>query len=273
MPALHVPHLGTIHYHEYGSGRSLLFAFHGYGMTGKQFQVLEKSVLPHYRVIGFDHFFHGGSKPAGTEEKRILSGMEKEDVKQYIDAFFTAQGHRERFSLLGYSIGANFVLTLTEFFAAEIDRIILMAPDGLVPHRGFRFLRQHFFGKRLFRRLTYSKTLATSGLNALKRFRLLDDSLHKIAYAEIDTPQKRLDVYFTLNFIRHISPDMQTVAAAINKYGIRVLLIFGKHDALFPKSNANEFLASVPVAEVHEVPLGHWLVTRELDDYLAEKME
>lgn len=270
MPLLNIPKLGQIHYHEYGSGSKLMFAFHGYGMTGKQFHVLEKSVLQEYRVIGFDHFFHGESKLHTVDEHIILSGMEKADVRLYIDAWFAAFG-RQRFSLMGYSIGANFALTLVEFFADEIDSLVLMAPDGLALHRGFHFLRRHFIGKKLFRRLTYGKNLATGGLNTLRRFRLLDEALHKIAFNEVDTPQKRLDVYYTLNFIRHIVPDLEIAARLINQYHIKTTLVFGKHDQLFPRKNGETFIHLLDNAVVYEVPMGHWLVTKELDEFLAEK--
>lgn len=272
LPHLHIPRLGHIHYHEYGSGSKLMFAFHGYGMTGRQFDVLENSVMKEYRIIGFDHFFHGDSKLHTEEEQAILSGMEKPDVRLYIDAWFEAFG-RQRFSVMGYSIGANFALSLIEFFAAEIDSLVLMAPDGLAVHRGFHFLRRHFIGKKLFRSLTYGKNLATGGLNTLRRFRLLDEALHKIAYNEVDTPQKRLDVYYTLNFIRHISPDIEAIVLLINQHHIQTTLVFGQFDTLFPRSSGVNFVSAINHAEVLEVPMGHWLVTKELDNILSRKKQ
>ncbi|MDB5134976.1 MAG: alpha/beta hydrolase, partial [Mucilaginibacter sp.] len=48
MGFLQIPGLGKVHYYEYGSGSKPLLAFHGYGMTGKQFHVLTNSVLKQY---------------------------------------------------------------------------------------------------------------------------------------------------------------------------------------------------------------------------------
>ena len=75
MGFLQIPGLGKVHYHEYGSGDKPMLAFHGYGMTGKQFHVLKESVLTKYHVYGFDHFFHGESELEGWTEKQILEGM------------------------------------------------------------------------------------------------------------------------------------------------------------------------------------------------------
>ena len=41
MGFLQIPGLGKVHYHEYGNGEKPMLAFHGYGMTGKQFHVLK----------------------------------------------------------------------------------------------------------------------------------------------------------------------------------------------------------------------------------------
>ena len=51
MGFLHLPGLGKVHYHEYGTGQKSLLSFHGYGMTGKQFHVLEQSILPEYKNL------------------------------------------------------------------------------------------------------------------------------------------------------------------------------------------------------------------------------
>jgi pimeloyl-ACP methyl ester carboxylesterase len=269
MGYLHIPQLGQIHYHEYGTGSKPLLAFHGYGMTGKQFHVLEQSVLPEYHVYGFDHFFHGGSALRDWSEQQIVKGMPKTLVRNYVEEWFKRYG-RQRFSVLGYSIGANLALILVEEYADLIDEVILMAPDGLFVYKGFHILTHNILGKQLFRTVTKSKWIAPSLLKTLKRIGFIDASLYKIAWSEMDTEQKRLDVYYTLNLIRRLKPDTRKVAQLINQHDIKCRLIFGKHDNLFPKRQAAPFISTLNNAEVHEVDLGHWLVTADLDKYLVK---
>ncbi|MBK0377903.1 alpha/beta fold hydrolase [Mucilaginibacter segetis] len=268
MGFLDLPGLGKAHYHEYGSGSKPMLAFHGYGMTGKQFHVLEKSVLTKYHVYGFDHFFHGESKLSGWAENKITAGMPKTMVKAYVEEWFKKHG-RQRFSVMGYSIGANIALLLVEEYADLIDDIILMAPDGLSTYKGFHFLLHQPIGRFFFRQVTKSKWLAPSLLNNLKKTGFIDASLHQIAYNEIDTPQKRQDVYYTLNLIRLLKPDAVKIAGLINQHHINCTLIFGKDDNLFPKTAAEPFINMLDDADVHEVPLGHWLVVKQLDEYLV----
>jgi pimeloyl-ACP methyl ester carboxylesterase len=272
MGFLQIPGLGKVHYHEYGSGDKPMLAFHGYGMTGKQFHVLNESVLTKYHIYGIDHFFHGKSEIDGWTEKQILAGMPRTMVKAYLEEWFKIHG-KQKISLMAYSIGANLALILLEEYPELIDEIILMAPDGLSVYKGFDFLTNRSFGKYFFRRATKSKWLAPSLLKNLERFRFIDNSLYNIAYNEIDTEKKRLDVYYTLNLIRLLKPDTEKVVRLINQYKIKCTLIFGRDDQLFPKSGAIAFIGQLENAEVHEVPLGHWLVVPALDEYLVNLSE
>jgi len=267
MGFLQLPGLGKVHFHEYGTGQRPMLAFHGYGMTGKQFTVLEKSILTKYHVYGFDHFFHGGSALDGWTEQQIVAGMPRELIKLYMEAWFNKYG-RQKVSLMAYSIGANIALILLEEFADWIDDIILMAPDGLGPFKGFKFIQQHPVGKLIFAGATKSKWLAPAVLKNLKRLKFIDNDLYTIAYNEIDTPQKRLDVYYTLNLIKQLKPDMEKVVSIINQNHIKHLFIFGKQDMLFPKSAAISVLNKLKQPNVHEVQMGHWLVTAKLDEYM-----
>jgi pimeloyl-ACP methyl ester carboxylesterase len=268
MGFLNLPGLGRVHYHEYGSGAKPLLAFHGYGMTGRQFHVLEKSILKEYHVYGFDHFFHGESTLTGWTEQQIIAGMPKIMVKAYLEAWFQQFG-RQRISLMAYSIGANFALLLVEEFGEYINEVILMAPDGLAVYKGFHFLTHQPVGKNLFRWVSKSNWLAPAVLKGLKRVKFIDESLYRIAYNEVDTEKKRLDVYYTLNLIKQLRPDAEKVAEQINEHHIKCQLIFGKQDLLFPLAPAQPFISKLLQPEVHEVNMGHWLVTPELDEYLA----
>lgn len=268
MGFLQLPGLGKVHFHEYGTGTKPILAFHGYGMLGNQFRVLEQSLLPKYHFYGFDHFFHGQSSLEGWTDKQIRVGMIKEQVRLYLQEWFKVYGE-QRISIIGYSIGANLALILVEEYAHLIDDLILMAPDGLAVHKGFYFLRHHPIGKFIFGWATKSKWLAPFLLKSVKAVGVIDEALYTIAYNEIDTEKKRLDSYYTMNLIRLLKPDVVKIAGLINQYKIKCLLIFGKDDHLYPKKAATPFIEMLDNAEVHEVKMGHWLVTKALDEYLT----
>ena len=270
MGFLEIKGLGKVHYHEYGSGKKLLFAFHGYGMSGSQFDVFEQSLLKQFRVVSFDHFFHGTSYLDEVNEASILVGMEPKFLKEYINTWFEAFGE-ERFSLLGYSIGANLALFLVGHFAPVIDEIILLAPDGLVLHQGFHFLRTSFIGQKIFKKLTYSNWMMLRVLKLLRQLRVIDHSLYTIAKHEISTPEKRLNAYFTIHFLKNIRPNINRVADLINQNHIRCRLYFGEFDDLFPTKNSKKLVQLLLRPELYIVPMGHWMIVPELDVYIAKQ--
>ncbi|MGI4804991.1 MAG: alpha/beta fold hydrolase [Janthinobacterium lividum] len=272
MGWLDIKGLGSVHYHEYGSGKKLLFAFPGYGMSGSQFSVLQKSLVLQYKIIAFDHFFQETSKLYEVKEASVLAGMQPEFLKAYFQKWLD-QNPKQRFSLLGYSIGANMALYLTQHFASQVDELILMAPDGLVVHKGLQFFRTSFIGKKLYRKLTYSNWMMSAALKILKRFKVIDENLYSIASHEIGTLEKRQNGYFTVNFYKNIATDIVQIAALINQHNIRCSLYFGKYDHLFPPKNANKLLGLLNHPEMHILPSGHWLVTTELDNYIAKQTD
>jgi len=259
-----------VHYHEYGSGEKLLFAFPGYGMSGSQFSVMQKSLMKQYKIIAFDHFFQETSKLYMLKEASILTGMQPEVLKRYLQNWL-GQNSKLRFSLLGYSIGANMVLYLTQQFASQVDELILMAPDGLVVHQGLRFLRTSFIGKKLYKKLTYSRWMMAFALKNLKRFMVIDANLYNIASHETETLEKRQNGFFTVHFFKNIAVDIKQIAALINQYHIRCQLYFGKYDNLFPPKNADKLLGLLNHPEMYIVPAGHWLITSELDDFIIKQ--
>ena len=150
-----------------------------------------------------------------------------------------------------------------------IDDVILMAPDGLGGYKGFTFLQHNTFGRFFFKTATKSKWLMPAILKTLKRFNNIDESLYTIAYNEIDTPKKRHDVFYTLNLIRFLQPDVNKGVSLINQHRIKTTFIFGHDDLLFPMKPVLHVINQIIDAEVHEVPMGHWLVTPALDMYLV----
>ena len=51
--------LVKLHYYKFGNGPQIMLCFHGYGMHGKQFKILEGTALASkYTFYGFDLFFH-----------------------------------------------------------------------------------------------------------------------------------------------------------------------------------------------------------------------
>ncbi len=270
MGKYYVENLGTIHYHQYGSGSEFLFVFHGFGMDGKQFNVLEDYFLKKYNIIGINLFYHGETTLDDNSLSNIQKGLSKIQINQLI-APLIEQFQIKKFSIAGYSLGANYALSLIEYYAENINKVYLFAPDGLKIHKGFKFLSNNKVGNWIFRKLTFHPTLMVNFLKIIYQLKLLNDELYKIAYNEIDHIEKRKVVYNHITFQKNIIPNLPLIEQEIRKFQIPIDLIFGKNDHLFPAKNAKSFLLNYEHKRLVTVDFGHWLVTKELDQILISK--
>src|ERR1700748_1489341 len=99
--------LVNLHYYKYGSGPKVMLCFHGYGMHGKQFKLLEGSLGSTYTFYGFDLFFHKETKLKDQGLEKIKQGITKKALADLIREFCEALGIN-RFSVIGYSMGTHY---------------------------------------------------------------------------------------------------------------------------------------------------------------------
>lgn len=64
-----------------------MLCFHGYGMHGKQFKVLEPMLGDKYTFYGFDLFFHQETKLQNQSLDEVKRGISKQELSEIIHAF------------------------------------------------------------------------------------------------------------------------------------------------------------------------------------------
>ena len=118
MNSYDVEGIGTIVYHEYGEGDQYLFAFHGYGMNGKQFQNLPSYFLSKYKVIGINLFFHEGSEIKPYSLRKIREGLAKKDITKLLAPLL------QKYEVMDFAIANLFVCARwnsTQYFFKKYD--------------------------------------------------------------------------------------------------------------------------------------------------------
>src|SRR5688572_12937046 len=101
-----------LEYETFGSGKTPLLAFHGFGTDSNLFRVLEPSLGKRYTVYSLNLPFHGLSQ---VDAKTISHGVTQRQMKKFIEDFLVHIKAAD-FSLLGYSIGGKIVLELITLF-------------------------------------------------------------------------------------------------------------------------------------------------------------
>lgn len=125
---------GSLTYHEYGNGKQIWIALHGFAQEGSVFAVLHPYLPLSITLIALDLPWHGAS--SWTSPTFSL-----EDMHAAIDALL-AKKQATQYSLLGFSFGARLALALSTREAHRWKRLVLLAPDGLPRRDWYAFFDQ-----------------------------------------------------------------------------------------------------------------------------------
>ncbi len=132
-----------MHYLKWGSGKRLLLAFHGYGNDAGIFSPFKEHLEREYTILSFDLPHHGESK--WTKDTPLT----KKDLVAFVDVL-RATYKVDKVSLMGYSMGGRVCLTIIECNPAVVDKVVLIASDGLRIDYFYYFLTRTYIGKRIF---------------------------------------------------------------------------------------------------------------------------
>jgi pimeloyl-ACP methyl ester carboxylesterase len=173
--------IANFHYYEYGRGDEIMIAFHGFGMRGNQFRVLEDALGDRYKIYSFDLFFHGETQLFDTSRSNVKRSVDKMLFAKEILRFLKELGLGDKkFSLLSYSIGSKLALSLIHEISEKISEAYFIAPDGIEPNLLLETGSKNKVINFVFWRFVYLPKTLMRILNLLRNFKYIDDSLHHI---------------------------------------------------------------------------------------------
>ncbi len=238
-------------YQKFGNGSKTLLAFHGYGQESGVISPIAEALNEDYTTYSFDLFFHGKSRWQLGEKP-----LEKIYWKTIIEEFIR-ENNITAFSLLGYSIGAKFLLTTFEHFTNQIGSIFLIAPDGIKTNTWYSLATYPYLLRRLFKATISNPNLLFGIMKLLHWTKALDKGLMKFVRLEMNTIEKRKRVYFSWVVFRHLSFDVSALAEKINGNNISTTIIIGQFDKIITKDNLNNFIDMLDHPQLVMLPCGH----------------
>jgi len=260
--------LVSLHYYKYGNGPKAMLCFHGYGMHGKQFKLLESTLGSKYTFYGFDLFFHKETRLKDQSLAAVKKGITKKDLAALFADFCRHEGIG-RFSVIGYSMGTHYATVLVEELAPVIDEYIIAAPSSLNPGRLITYFSKTKTGNKILEKLALSRHTLTGLLKAFRRLRLINDEEYKILYGEIGTEELRFNFYACFTYLRFLETDEPRLLKALNEQNIKSIFIFGKRDKSFPPGIGDALIAKLKQAEVIILNEGHEMIKRDFVSTLA----
>ena len=241
----------TLHYYRLGNGEKSLICFHGYGQNASFFKPLAEKLSTRYTVYAFDLFYHGQSQWKNCE--LALSSA-------FLSEMMTAWLHQAGIthaSLCGYSMGGKIVLSLVETLEITLEKLLLIAPDGIRTNFWYNMATYPYWARWLFRYTIYHPALFFHSVSFLGKIKVLDKGVIRFAKFQMNTPDKRRKVYCTWLTYRKIKADISKVARRLNDSGIELVIYLGKYDRIITRKSIKPLLRQVKNRELFTIDRGH----------------
>lgn len=233
-----------INYYILGSGPKAAICFHGYGQEASSFTFLEKYIGNQYTFYSLDLPFHGKTKWKDglifthTDLQQIIEKIIRENnVKLHL-----APGETNfKPTLIGFSLGGRVALSFLEANPKKVEKLILLAPDGLKVNFWYWLATQTWPGNKFFAFTLKHPGWFVGFLKLLNKMRLVNTSIFKFVNYYIGDITVRQLLYLRWTTLRKLKPDLHCVKSLISKNNIPVRLIYGKHDRIILSSVGEKF--------------------------------
>lgn len=248
----------TIHYAVWGSGLKLLFCLHGYGEQAESFAALAGYLGEDYTIIAIDMPFHGKTQ---WEEGLLFTPADLYNIMQTIIAKTTGPVQSNpRFNLLGYSMGGRVALHLLQNYPSQIERLVLVAPDGLHKNIWYRLATRTLIGNWLFKYVMYMPGNTSKFLKPFEKYKLVGAGLLRVAHYYTDDEKERARLYCRWTTMRKFKPNLPRIKKTIRQHGIPIRFLFGRFDNIILSHRSNIFKQDTQNVQVHIIDAGHRLL-------------
>lgn len=223
----------TIGYYRFGSGPRIVVCFHGFGEEASIFGFLDSYAGNQFTFYSIDLPFHGK-----TDWKEGLN-LTHTDLQEIVDAI-TREGN-QKLSLIGFSLGGRIALSLYQTMPDKIEKLVLLAPDGLKVNFWYRLATQTWLGNKFFA-LTMKKPSWFFGLlKLLNKLKLVNASIFKFVNYYIGDAEVRRLLYARWTTLRKLKPNISWIKNQVRENKTPVRLIYGRHDRIILSSVGEKF--------------------------------
>jgi pimeloyl-ACP methyl ester carboxylesterase len=237
MLSASISHLSsTIHYIRYGQGRQNVFCFHGFAEDASSFSILEKYSREEFSFFAIDLPFHGKTE---WKEGLVFTQNDLNQIIEHISEQEKITG--QQFSLLAFSLGGRIALSLYESNPSKIEKLVLLAPDGLKINAWYWLATQTWLGNRFFLLTMNRPGWFFWFLKLLNKLKLVNTSIFKFVNYYISDKEVRRQLYERWTGLRKFKPDLPNIRRLVRTQQTPVRLIYGKHDRIILSSVGERF--------------------------------
>jgi len=227
----------VIQFYKFGGGPKQILCIHGYGEDATTFGFLDSYAGNEATFYAFDLPFHGK-----TIWKEGLVVYQKE-LLEITNLLLPQQTNN--FTLLGYSLGARIALSIYEKIPNRVEKMVILAPDGLKVNFWYWLATQTWCGNKLFKLTMYHPQWFFGFLKLLHKLKWVNTSIFKFVSHYIKNPEIRKSLYKRWTALRKISPQPTQIKTEIAKRETSVRLVYGNHDRIILSSTGAKFMQGI----------------------------
>ncbi len=253
----------NIHCLRFGRGEQLLIALHGFGDRARLFAILENALAIRYTVIAVDLPFHGQTEwPHRTFRKEDLQGI----IRQII-----SREDKERFCLMGFSFGARLAQALLPEFLPQLDKLYLLAPDGIHTKGMSTAVRTPMWVRTFLYHILKKPQWFLHLLQLGQRLRLVPPLiLHFLSFnlTRAERFQRTFGCWLALDSFylpRH------RIKSIWRESGLPVDIYFGTRDEMIRYKTVKQMVEGIPNVRIYLMDAGHRLIGEDLRDRMRER--
>jgi pimeloyl-ACP methyl ester carboxylesterase len=252
-----------INVYFFGKGEKCLFCFHGYGEDGSSFEFLENFLGNEFILVAIDLPFHGRTS---WNEGLLITPDDLLNIINLIAGQTDLE--KKKISLLGFSLGGRVALQLLQTIPSQIERAVLIAPDGLHVNFWYALGTQISIGNKLFAYTMKKPGWFAALVNFGNKIKLLSKSIVRFTHYYLDDEHERFLLYQRWTTMRKFKPNASAVRKAIKEHKIDVSILFGSYDRII-LSKRSSFFGESPHVKIKVIEAGHMLLREKYADDIA----
>lgn len=229
-----------INCYRFGTGKKIAICFHGYGEDGGTYRFLEKYAGDQYCFYSLDLPFHGKTQwnegliftPADLQQ--IIVEMLGQNKQQ-------PESPNQRFSLLGFSLGGRIALSLYQTQPDRIEKLALLAPDGLKVNFWYWLATQTSLGNKLFAFSMKHPDWFLGFIKLLNKTGVVNTSIFKFINYYIGNAGIRDLLYKRWTTLRKLKPNLHRIKKFIRQANTPTRLVYGKFDRIILPARGEKF--------------------------------
>ena len=248
-----------VSYYCFGSGPKQVVCFHGYGEEARLYNFLEKYAADQFTFYSIDLPFHGQTK---WNEGLNFS---HDDLQQIIGTILREVNQQpassdEKLILLGFSLGGRIALSLFQAQPQNVEKLILLAPDGLIVNFWYWFSTQTWIGNKIFSFSMRYPGWFFAFLKMVNKLGLVNASVFKFVNYYIGNKEARELLFQRWTGLRKLKPNLTRIKNLIHQQQTQTRLVYGKYDRIILpvrgekfQKGIEEFCTVTVIASGHQV--------------------